>query len=54
MLARRRFLAGLALAGACFGQPLLRVADRELPASPVVIAYGDMRFNLPETINLNR
>jgi hypothetical protein len=48
MLRGRRLLAALALAGACFGQPLLRVADRELPASPVVIAYGDIRFTDPK------
>jgi acid phosphatase type 7 len=28
-------------------QPLIRVADRDLPASPVVIAYGDTRFTDP-------
>jgi acid phosphatase type 7 len=48
MLARRIFFVSLVLAGSCAGQPLLRIADSELPASPVVIAYGDMRFTDPK------
>ena len=29
------------------GQPLIRIAQRDLASSPVVIAYGDMRFTDP-------
>jgi hypothetical protein len=32
------------------GQPLIRVAAAELPAAPVIIAYGDMRFTDPSNI----
>jgi hypothetical protein len=31
-------------------EPLIRVADRDLPASPVVIAYGDTRFTDPVNV----
>ncbi len=34
-----------------FGQALFRVADSELSSSPVVIAYGDMRFTDPKQTN---
>jgi acid phosphatase type 7 len=38
--------AALAFAADSAG-PLLRVADKDLPASPVIIAYGDTRFTDP-------
>ncbi len=38
--------ATLAFAADSVG-PLLRVADKDLPASPVIIAYGDTRFTDP-------
>ncbi len=34
-----------------FGQALFRVADSELSSSPVVSAYGDMRFTDPKQTN---
>ena len=34
------------------GQPLIRVAAAELSASPVIIAYGDMRFTDPSNTRL--
>lgn len=35
----------------CFGQALFRVPDSEISSSPVVIAYGDMRFTDPKETN---
>jgi acid phosphatase type 7 len=31
-------------------QPLIRVADRDLPSSPVIIVYGDTRFTDPVNV----
>ena len=41
-------LAGWAQSQAGAGQPLLRIADRQLSSPPVVISYGDMRFTDPK------
>jgi hypothetical protein len=40
-----------ALTLAAPGQPLFRVADSEISASPTLIAYGDMRFTDPKETN---
>ena len=39
---------GLVLALDAHGQPLLRVADSEISASPTLVVYGDMRFTDPK------
>jgi len=42
------YLAGWAQSQAGVGQPLFRIADRQLSSPPTVISYGDMRFTDPK------